>query len=350
MDFIHSIRIAPYPSSIAVSEANTSAIGLGARPTGTGERIILLALLEGAHPSVSLCVQNHPIASQSCLFHSQCLTHDTMETPLPKKPWSHITRDALTPAQPIYTMLSFEEQQMLYHYAATCAPHGALLDLGSHLGGSAARMILGAKQTCTRPDIHLFDRFQFLPEIHADRVPFSKWHDDGAIMVKNLLATLSDDIHLHQGDIREAQWDDTPIALLFVDIAKSAAILDHIAANFYPALIAGQSILIQQEYLYPHTPWVAVHMELWADKFERIAQAEKDSAVFRLMAPISREDTENRHLSALSEADFMALLRRAGRTHPEIQTQLDLINEFGLWHRTRTIQAKLKKAGRWSEA
>ncbi len=41
---------APFSSSIAVSEANVSAVGLGARPTRMGERAILFAIAQRRSP------------------------------------------------------------------------------------------------------------------------------------------------------------------------------------------------------------------------------------------------------------------------------------------------------------
>ena len=49
--------------------------------------------------------------------------------------------------------------------------------------------------------------------------------------------------------------------MLFVDIAKTWALNDVVIEQFFPRLIPGRSVVVQQDYAFAFRPWVAITME-----------------------------------------------------------------------------------------
>ena len=96
--------------------------------------------------------------------------------------------------------------------------------------------------------------------------------------------------YAHGGDILNHSWTGGPVELLFVDIAKSHLSWDHVAQQFFPALIPGRSLVILQDYLYEQTgPWHHVVMEKLADHFEIVADTHLNSVVFQCTSELPRK-------------------------------------------------------------
>lgn len=61
---------------------------------------------------------------------------------------------------------------------------------------------------------------------------------------------------MHEGDILNESWHCEPIEYLFVDIAKSYRVLDHLLLTFFPTLIPSRSLVVMQDYLWLTAgPW-----------------------------------------------------------------------------------------------
>ena len=74
-------------------------------------------------------------------------------------------------------------------------------------------------------------------------------------------------IEIHAGDLFEQSWNGQPIEILFLDICKSPALHDHATRLWFPRLIPGRSIVVQQDYGWRHYQWGNVMMEAFADHF-----------------------------------------------------------------------------------
>lgn len=265
------------------------------------------------------------------------------------KPWQNIRMSDLQNVSEIYTMLSFEEEQILFFYASQLQGQGVILDLGSFLGGSAARMAAGAMAGQFQPMLHLYDWFLFHDKDMKEHVPehlHALGNDDN--LVRHLLKPHYSNFQIHKGPVAAQIWHGEPVEILFNDITKSLRVLDHVTQQFYPSLIPDVSILIQQEMLFERTPWIAAHMELWADKFEYIGHSEQDSVVFKLTERITPEEAEERAMQPLFDAEISVLMDMAlERAKPlgyaaHIKAQMKLIQEFGVFRSTRELN-NLKK-------
>ena len=82
-----------------------------------------------------------------------------------------------------------------------------------------------------------------------------------------------------QGDILRAGLAEGPIALLFVDISKSAEVNDHILTTFFPALVPG-SLVVQQDFLYFRSPWLWPTMLRLEGAMPMLGHAEENAVIF----------------------------------------------------------------------
>ena len=86
---------------------------------------------------------------------------------------------------------------------------------------------------------------------------------------------------MHAGDVTKARLPDEDIEILFIDLAKHWTVNDYVVRAFFPKLIPGHSIVIQQDYLYhTWTGWLPVTMEQFSDYFEIVDHTEDNSVAF----------------------------------------------------------------------
>ena len=180
------------------------------------------------------------------------------------RPWRQVAEADLGPAADVPTMLTGEER-LLYHWLGRRVQgHGATVDLGAYAGGSAARLLSGLALSGKRFHVHSYDRFRSSRAFWAKFMPDEPLPeaDDADLLpvVRRHLAPWQGRVTLHVGDIGEKRWTGEPIEILSVDAAKGAAMADHVAAEFFPALVPGRSIVVQQDYLMAVQPWLSAQM------------------------------------------------------------------------------------------
>jgi len=90
----------------------------------------------------------------------------------------------------------------------------------------------------------------------------------------------------------------------------NAAVLT--GTQFFPHLIPGRSLVVQQDYLYHHwVAWLHVTMELYADYFEYVCDTEVNSAVFLNTKPIPESVLRRHSVESLSVDERCVLMDRA---------------------------------------
>lgn len=186
------------------------------------------------------------------------------------------------------TLLSLEEKKMLNWLCRQYVTgEGEVCDLGSFLGGSTVQLANGLKNSSSKEPLNVkvysYDRFLI------DENIIKKWivpnnltvTDDGDTLntVKNMLNDY-DNVVFNQGDFLEQIWINKPIEILFIDIAKTWALSDHIVKQFFSHLIPNRSIVIQQDMLFVNCPWICAVMFALRDHFEFLSATEKYSALF----------------------------------------------------------------------
>jgi hypothetical protein len=194
------------------------------------------------------------------------------------------------------TMLSVEERQLLYVLARDYVRGtGAIVDAGCFLGGSTKALAAGyagnrrARHARRGPAIHTYDLFALDPSFVSDYPDLVADIDGDSTRPKfdAVVGPLLDHVEVHEGDICRERWTGGPIEVLFIDVCKSWAINDHLLHEFFPALVAGRSVIIQQDLIHEWLPYLTITMGLLRDSFELVATVPWCSAVYLLTRPIA---------------------------------------------------------------
>ncbi len=233
-----------------------------------------------------------------------------MPSPKPEifadEPWRALDEGALGMARTVPTMLS-KMEQLLYLWIGECwaTGEGAIVDLGSFVGGSTARLAEGQRRAFRTAEVHAFDRFGASESVKElllypnGIAPFEG--KDIYPLAQRLLAPWAPDITLHKGRIEEQIWLDGPIEVLAIDAAKTAKGLDVMAEIFFPALVPGRSIVVQQDFLHWKVPWIPAQMELMADWFQPVAFCPHDTVVYLCTAEVDEAALAAGRVSGLSD-------------------------------------------------
>ncbi len=224
------------------------------------------------------------------------------------------------------TMLIPDELRLLHYLADECyTGAGAIVDAGCFLGGSTLALADGLRRNLQRRRrveeklIHTYDRFD-IEDYTIDRF-FSGSAQAGEsfrpFFDRNTApyATL---VEVHAGDVCSWPWQGGPIEILFIDIAKHWTVCDWVTFQFFPWLIPGKSLVIQQDYLYDNwTGWLHVTMEFYSDYFEYVCDTGVNSAVFRNTKRIPEGVLREHTVVSLSTAEKIELMDRAAARLPE---------------------------------
>lgn len=177
------------------------------------------------------------------------------------------------------TMLSEQEIQLLHYLAQHhYRGHGEIIDAGCFLGGSSHALACGLRDNAGRfykeKRIHSYDRF-IVEDWEANLSYITQYPELKGVRnfrknYEGYLQELAEFVHLHPGDLMEARWNASPVEILFIDVAKTAALNDFIIHQFFPCLIPGHSVVVHQDYLWDDLPWIHISMEHFRDHFTRI--------------------------------------------------------------------------------
>lgn len=239
------------------------------------------------------------------------------------RPW--IGADAALPeaARAVPTMLATEETQLYYWLARHWAKGaGVIVDLGSFIGGSTARLAAGQADAGRALPVFAYDNFTASEELKAKLLypagiaPFDG--NDILLEAHRLLTPWKPVVDLRAGDILEQRWGGDPIEILAIDAAKSAALADHIAEEFFPALIPGRSIVIQQDFLHRVQPWLPAQMALLQRHFRPLARVARDCVVFLCTETPSPEALAQARVSELTDRELTRLVRAAASRYAQM--------------------------------
>ncbi len=196
-------------------------------------------------------------------------------------------------------MLNPEELQMLRwltreYYSGS----GAIIDAGCFLGGSTISLASGLAESGKPGSIHSYDLF--IADDYSALHFFSAGQfgsgESFLHVFEHETAPFASMVTIHAGDIMLQRAPMRETEVLFVDISKTVQINDHIIREFFPTLIPGRSIVIQQDYLHYVLPWLHITMEKFADHFELLCDTEFNSVVFGLTRQITPEQAGIRNV------------------------------------------------------
>ena len=234
-----------------------------------------------------------------------------------KAPWRAIDAQRLATAAIVPTMLPLEEQKLYYWLARErIGGPGAIADLGSFVGGSAARLGQGLEDGGWYRDIiHLYDRFTANEHVKARLLypggvaPFEG--NDIYGLSHDLLFRWAEQMRWHRGEIATMGWPDDAgeIRLMMMDICKTPADTDHVTRTFLPHLRRG-GVVNQQDMLQWDQPWTAVAMLLLTDWLTPIGAA-GSSLLFRCERVPTAADMRHVEVSDLDDNALIAGLAEA---------------------------------------
>jgi hypothetical protein len=207
------------------------------------------------------------------------------------EPWAEAELPPAVEAVP--TMLSLEERRLLYVLARDYARgRGAIVDAGCFLGGSTialAHGFAGNRRAGRGPRIQTYDLFELDPSYKESYPGLVADIEAGESMrprFEELLGPLLEHVDVHEGDICAERWTGGPVEVLFVDICKSWAINDHVVREFFPALVPGRGVVIQQDLIHEWLPYLTITMGLFEESFELVGTVPWCSAVYLLRRAI----------------------------------------------------------------
>lgn len=233
------------------------------------------------------------------------------------RPWNDLDAASISGAAlAVPTMLSAEEQALYFWLGAVWARgEGTVVDLGCFAGGSTARLADGLRLAGRATAIHAYDRFTASEKVKA-RVLYPRGIEpfDGTDILplaQRLLAEWAPAVSLHPGDIATQHWAGGPIEILVLDASKTTSSSDRVAETFFPALIPGRSVVVQQDFLHWRQPWLPVQMQLLAGCFRPLAFCPKDTVAFLCTRVPGTAELAAARTDGLGDGEMIAHLRAA---------------------------------------
>lgn len=232
-----------------------------------------------------------------------------------EEPWR--TRPVALPHR-LAGMLGVAEEQMFYFLAKEYfAGRGVIVDAGSYLGRSAYAFAQGLRANpAYRPErdrVHCFDLFVVLDDLMMDMARDERGNgptrgQSTRAVFERQVAPVRDVLDVHEGDFLTVQWPRQPVEILMVDVAKSVQLGKRIVDLFFPCLVPGVSIVVQQDDHHAWLPHLHVVMEHLADCFEIAVRRVDATAVFLLtkeMPPAALERARAYDFTVQEQIDLM---------------------------------------------
>ena len=229
------------------------------------------------------------------------------------------------------TMLIPDELRLLHYLAEEYyTGEGSIIDAGCFLGGSTLALADGLRRNLRRRRrveeklIHSFDRFEIEDWTVDDYFSGSAQAGESfkPLFDRNI-APYAKLVEVHAGDVRSSSWTGGPIEILFIDIAKHWTVCDWVTWQFFPWLIPGKSLVIQQDYLYHEwVAWLHITMEFYSDYFEYVCDTGINSVVFLNTKRIPEEVLREKTVESLTTAEKIELMDRAAGHFTGVQGDL----------------------------
>jgi hypothetical protein len=233
------------------------------------------------------------------------------------KPWELGASDIPSEIYFPRGMLGDEERRCLWWLGNhVFRGDGLIVDAGAFAGASAFCLASGASTHNRRGKIvHSYDLFYALDQYVADAITadFRPIGLNGSYrdVFDFQTGKYSGLIEAHGGDFLTHAWAGEPIEILFIDIAKTRELNSHTVREFFPRLIPGHSIVIQQDFYHCWHPYIHLTMQYLKDYFEIIdSHVLWQSRVYRLVKPL------NDDLKRIVDYDF------------SFHERFDLLSEF----------------------
>lgn len=187
-------------------------------------------------------------------------------------------------------LTNWELQLLMWHSREVKAP-GNFVDLGPLTGLSTVAMCEGLDQNrlAATTKIYSYDLFLTAPYFEEYSSTTSGL-ETGSLFPEflELLAPHIGRMVCCPGDLLKLRWRGGAIALIFIDVAKSWELMNHIFLEFFPQLAPG-SVVVHQDFVWHTEWWIHVYMSWLSEYFEPIDYAYGATCVFRCRKAIPVE-------------------------------------------------------------
>lgn len=266
------------------------------------------------------------------------------------KPWRHVTPQDLGPANAIPSMLNWQEAQLYFWIAQhMVGTEGHIVDLGAFVGGSTAYLAQGNRQRGGQAKVFAFDQFRASEKVKARQLYPKGVHvfagKDILPLARDFLRPWSGQICHRKGRIEDMPWCEGPISILVLDACKTADTMDEMAEIFFPHLMPGRSVIVQQDELHWKEPWIAVQMERLKDCFAPLCHVPGGAVAYRCIREVTLERLKRSKVGQMKDADMICALRAslkrlgpfdvAHKLHRQIDAMRLNPNVRKAWHFTQ---------------
>ena len=168
---------------------------------------------------------------------------------------------------------------------------GEMVELGCWLGSISISLSQGLKQNKKMINkisrIHTFDKFVWQDWMNNSVLQTNlnfQYHenDDFSDEFKKRIKIFRKFIKIYNCNLKNTKWNQNKkIELLFIDAGESWDIANDIIKIFYPALMPGRSIYVEQNFYYYNTYWIHLLLYRFRSHFKSLFQIPNStSAVF----------------------------------------------------------------------
>jgi len=232
------------------------------------------------------------------------------------QPW-RISDKQISEINPIGSMIGEDESRFLFWLGANYFKGiGIILDLGPLAGGSTYSLANGVlhniKVSSKDQVIYSYDLWSFWDSwgVFFPNKIIRQGQDILPFFIENL-ANFHNMVIPQKGNLLNAKWDETPIEIIFIDAAKTPQLMEHIVNEFYPMLIPGHSLVLQQDFISAECPWIHIIQEHLSDYFEIMDSPEGGTVCFRIIRQIPANILRDNFYSSLNPHEAIALIENA---------------------------------------
>ncbi|MBU1213218.1 MAG: class I SAM-dependent methyltransferase [Alphaproteobacteria bacterium] len=280
---------------------------------------------------------------------------------LKSKPWQSMELPADAAILEPKGMVGPKERACYYWLGRNwLTDRGHIVDAGCFVGASTHCFAAGAADGGRRDLngerlVHAFDYFKVVDKyvgeaITRDFRPIGEG-ESYLDVFETQTKPYADMIKTYSGDFLAHRWHGAPIEILFIDIAKTAALNAHACCEFLPHLIPGHSVIIQQDYYHCWHPYIHISMEFLDDELELVDDhVPHQSAVWRLTKPIPQEKIDRLAAYDLTKEERLSLLDRIiAKASPTIKPMIEVVKAWQLcldgdWEEAEQAHRKLRHA------
>ena len=168
---------------------------------------------------------------------------------------------------------------------------GCIVEFGPWLGSLTMPLMVGLLRNprARSRTIHTYDLFQWEPGSNgwAKGTPFDRLYQPGDSFLplyEQLVAPFRGavDLHIHEGDLSEAEWSGEPIEILINDAWKTMPLMANTVQRFFPSLMEG-ALVFHQDYLWCTESWIHMGMyrlRKWFTMEQRVRNS--STVIFRM--------------------------------------------------------------------